>query len=1254
MRTKTASRGTSENNRSGRVHESAGEPRLESARSTPSTESRAGHGGLGNLATQYLTGPSSDAPPTPGPATHAALGARSGGAALPSPLRTTMGSALGADLSGVRIHTDAAAAQATQELNAHAFTSGRDIYFGAGRYQPETNRGRHLLAHELTHTLQQAPGVSSETPGNVSSYRLGHSHDPLEREADTVARGVAAGRPGVQRVSPAGANLLQRQVATADSPATTPSHTGASSGGSGPGGSSFQPAAGGTFGGGGASGSLGPPLPAPVATPVPASRRPASAPSSTTEITFPAIKLFDAAEKTLPLLTLPILSTPIWVAPVTLPPPLFFATVGIYARVGFDLELFLRYGPAMLRDIRLALDPSGHRYSGTAQFYMSVAMGPRATLAGSLTGAVHWLGLFEALALEGGLQAIGQAPLIVALDPTVNVIYDSGSYTFSLSPQIDAGVALIFDFIAYARARLAGKEIWKKQWNLYHWHWGKALRLGTKLSLDYTHGSLGPVRHEPYAERISIDELLQGMKKPADQGSFAVVPPGPRPAKDRLQELLAQSGSNPQLILSALAEADAGEKAAISADPAMKGAIQGAVGNALWPTAERILAGAPSVTVPSLDEGTVYLADRHIRLGRFQDALHAVVSRLQTRGTIDGSLCDFTYTRDTSRGEGATRLPTYTVDPATHKHVASGRSQVQIFDPAFVNVPWLYSTIMHEYVHVLQTQSAIAPSDFSDPDRNNIWEVEAYLWEIEHARGSGVIVSRQQMNELGKRLTDHFTTLSKPNRAKYQVRVDAAMRLVRAAASGVLPVNITFSIADARRTVQQSSRQIAELVRKREAAAGHPADIAKIDAEIAKIQRARSDALVELVLAENPNVQIVDRAKGIYRVPITDGAGRVQWVFGSISVVWHLQRLSPSVFTLGADIRANPPPTLPPGTTVSTHLLVGGSGIQSTVQPFPGDIDFAEEFNIAAPDAHSAGIAAADTIAGFVGRSSSSREIEFLVLRVRPPAPVSGKVYDWPAARILDPAQRAELADQLATTTDGRINTFWRALVDGNRFVEVTKVLTIHAVSTITHKDLIATQATGAEFQEAYLDEAPAQIEPIELGAYAALMRTQAREFAFGKKQDFLKAAKRAFNYFRTIGNIEAMELITPVFATDQARINQQAAVLEAIASSLDPATPSRLLTADFAQLRLREAAALIRTSLPVIPGKRLPAAVATELESIATALTGVGGSPTAPLAPDATQQARLAKLLKDDVKATLSLSLEAQVKPIIDKYVPK
>jgi hypothetical protein len=78
-----------------------------------------------------------------------------GGQPLPESVRAYIEPRMDYDFSGVQIHTDGHAAQLARSVDALAFTVGRDIVFGAGQYRPETNEGKRLLAHELTHVVQQ-------------------------------------------------------------------------------------------------------------------------------------------------------------------------------------------------------------------------------------------------------------------------------------------------------------------------------------------------------------------------------------------------------------------------------------------------------------------------------------------------------------------------------------------------------------------------------------------------------------------------------------------------------------------------------------------------------------------------------------------------------------------------------------------------------------------------------------------------------------------------------------------------------------------------------------------------------------------------------------------------------------------------------------------------------------------------------------------------------------------------------------------
>ena len=87
--------------------------------------------------------------------TGATSAAAHGGAPMPRDVRAYFEPRFGHDFSHVRVHTDGDAAQAAHSIQARAYTVGRDIVFGAGEYSPATRAGRHLLAHELAHVVQQ-------------------------------------------------------------------------------------------------------------------------------------------------------------------------------------------------------------------------------------------------------------------------------------------------------------------------------------------------------------------------------------------------------------------------------------------------------------------------------------------------------------------------------------------------------------------------------------------------------------------------------------------------------------------------------------------------------------------------------------------------------------------------------------------------------------------------------------------------------------------------------------------------------------------------------------------------------------------------------------------------------------------------------------------------------------------------------------------------------------------------------------------
>jgi hypothetical protein len=114
---------------------------------------------------------------------------RSPGQPLDGATRALMAPRFGHDFSQVRVHADASASSSAGAVDAHAYTVGRHIVFGAGQYSPASMVGKRLLAHELTHVIQQS-GASAQ--GTIS---LGSADGPTEREADSVAAQVVSAAP---------------------------------------------------------------------------------------------------------------------------------------------------------------------------------------------------------------------------------------------------------------------------------------------------------------------------------------------------------------------------------------------------------------------------------------------------------------------------------------------------------------------------------------------------------------------------------------------------------------------------------------------------------------------------------------------------------------------------------------------------------------------------------------------------------------------------------------------------------------------------------------------------------------------------------------------------------------------------------------------------------------------------------------------------------------------------------------------------
>jgi hypothetical protein len=144
---------------------------------------------------------------------------RGGGQSLDTGVRRHMESAFGNDFSGVRIHTDSQSHSLNRAVNAIAFATGQDIFFRDGAYNPESSGGKELLAHELTHVVQQngAAPISGkaqrfqiqrmcaeceEEKKNIQGkLTVGQPNDQYEQEADGVSNEVSSAPDAIQRQS---------------------------------------------------------------------------------------------------------------------------------------------------------------------------------------------------------------------------------------------------------------------------------------------------------------------------------------------------------------------------------------------------------------------------------------------------------------------------------------------------------------------------------------------------------------------------------------------------------------------------------------------------------------------------------------------------------------------------------------------------------------------------------------------------------------------------------------------------------------------------------------------------------------------------------------------------------------------------------------------------------------------------------------------------------------------------------------------
>jgi hypothetical protein len=130
--------------------------------------------------------------------------ARGTGSTLDTSTAESMGQQMDYDFSGVNVHTGSDADRLSRSIGAKAFTTGSDIFFKSGEYNPGSSAGQNLLAHELTHVVQQ--GGQAPSGGNLT---VGPASDSYESEADSMAASLTMGGGDMQRETMDDEDMLQ-------------------------------------------------------------------------------------------------------------------------------------------------------------------------------------------------------------------------------------------------------------------------------------------------------------------------------------------------------------------------------------------------------------------------------------------------------------------------------------------------------------------------------------------------------------------------------------------------------------------------------------------------------------------------------------------------------------------------------------------------------------------------------------------------------------------------------------------------------------------------------------------------------------------------------------------------------------------------------------------------------------------------------------------------------------------------------------
>lgn len=455
------------------------------------------------------------------PSVHDVL--RSPGQPLDPATRAFMEPRFGHDFSHVRVRSGTAAEQSARDVNAHAYTVGHNIVFGAGRLAPGTHEGRRLIAHELVHVVQQTgadatcasrrvdtcslPPTTLLQQGGGPSQFIQHADD-ADGKGDK-AEGVPAAGGRVLRVVIAEDGVLTIETSSTDylyelDQWNIPQGTYTASVSID--GSTVKFDFGKDFARFNFTYRInrGQDNPATllkgqksVTVDVVASHKidPAAKPIQCLLPMHDQV-LIDAVKSSTPLFK-PIKKQATWF--IGKVPLGFLGWIDVDAKAGLSLAGLLSYGygPGVLSGICLYQTLGGGRLGGTARFTFGAAMSPSVHARAGLEAVARYVGVVDLVGAGGTLDVSAVGRLSGALDGRVQLSFDPHKNKWNLDAEalILGSAGLKLTGTASATITLLYKDIWSKHWKLidadFHVGWKGGLRVGTDTRPRFDFGSVG-------------------------------------------------------------------------------------------------------------------------------------------------------------------------------------------------------------------------------------------------------------------------------------------------------------------------------------------------------------------------------------------------------------------------------------------------------------------------------------------------------------------------------------------------------------------------------------------------------------------------------------------------------------------------------------------------------------------------------------------------------------------------------------------